>query len=104
MSTVNQHRKLDTLWTSVIHERIHGGADGTSGEEHVIYKGNFFPLQGEWNIGPAHRMVRKLSTDIIAIKGDINRSHRYGSPLDNADLLSNTFGQERSTGADTDQN
>src|SRR5438093_8704564 len=52
MAPVDEDRELDRLRPPEVDERVHGGADGPAGEEHVVDEEDPFPLDGERNVGP----------------------------------------------------
>jgi hypothetical protein len=40
MAPVHQYRKLNRSRSSEVHQPVESGADGTPGEQHIIYKDN----------------------------------------------------------------
>src|SRR5438094_5043591 len=58
MAPVDEDRELDRLRPPEVDERVHGGADGPAGEEHVVDEEDPFPLDGERNVGRVdHRVL-----------------------------------------------
>src|SRR5881397_3318577 len=57
VAAVDEHRELDRLGPAEVDERIHGGAHGPAGEEHVVHKEDAAAVDGKRDIGPLHHRV-----------------------------------------------
>ncbi len=76
VAAVDEHRKLDVLGPAVVHHGIHGGPDGSAGEQDVIHQDDPFSLGAEGDFGLAHRQVGGLGLDVVPVEGYVHGTDR----------------------------
>ena len=80
MAPVHQDRKLNRSRSSEIHQPVERSADGTPGEEHIIYRELRACRSGETESLSVRFRVINTMPQIIAVHGDIHHPSGTVSP------------------------
>ncbi len=76
MSAVDEDREADRARAAVIDERVHRGADGAPGEEHIVDEDDHAPIDGERDLRFANDGRVADARQVVAIEGDVDRAER----------------------------
>ena len=72
VSAVNEDGKLDVVGATQVSQRIQCGADGTSGEQHIINQNNGGLVYATGGDGCGLQCAVWLVAEIITVEGDVN--------------------------------
>src|SRR2546428_1430358 len=104
VTAVDENRELDRLRPPEVDERVHGGADGPAGEEHVVDQEDPFPLDGERDVGAVDHRVLEAPVEVVAVERDVDHAERNRrSGLDLVDGLADALREVHAARADADQ-
>src|SRR5436309_15938335 len=78
MTPVDEDRELDRLRPPEVDERVHGGADGPAGEEHVVHEEDALAPDGERDVRPVDHRILNAPVEIVAIECDVDDTERDG--------------------------
>jgi hypothetical protein len=94
VSAVDQDRELDRARPPVVHDRVHRGADGAPGEQHVVDEHDVLPSTSK---GMSVRCTsgREPGGDVVAVEGDVERADGHLRALDALDALGQRLGDHR---------
>ena len=102
MTAIDQHRETDRARSAVVDERVHGGADGASGEKHVIHEDDDLVVDGEVERRLADDRRVADAREVVAVERDVERTEWDGRVLVCADRVAKPDGQDVAARADTD--
>src|SRR5437667_4912599 len=104
MTPVDEDRELDRLRPSEVDERVHSGADGPAGEEHVVDEKDALALDGERDVRPVDHRILNAPVEVVAVERDVDDAERDGrTGLDLADGLADALREVHAARADADQ-
>ena len=102
MAPVYQDRELNRPWSSEVHQPVESGADGTPGEQHIIYKDNALAGKRKRNLRAFDLWMIDAMPQIIAVQRDIHHPQRHDLSLDVAELRGHPSGQMNPPRPDAD--
>jgi len=102
VTAIDQHRETDRARSAVVDERVHGGADGASGEQHVIHEDDDLVVDGEVERRLADDRRVADAREVVAVERDVERTEWDGRVLVRADRVAKPDGQDVAARADTD--
>jgi hypothetical protein len=102
VTAIDEHRETDRAGPTVINERVHRGADGASGEQHVIHENDDLVVDREVQRRLADDRRIADAREIVAVERDVERAERNGRVLVRAYRIAKPDGQDVAARADTD--
>ena len=78
MAAIDEHRELHPLGAPVVEEGVDRGADGASGEQHVVDEDHGAAVEVEVEVGGVDDRLRAglASVDVVAVEGDVEVAER----------------------------
>jgi hypothetical protein len=102
VSPIDEYGKADRTRTAVIDERVHSCPDGPSGEEHVIDEHHDALIHREGYFGLAHDRCVADAGQVVAVKGDVDRTEGYLGALVRSDGVADPRRERVATRANAD--
>jgi len=99
---IDEHRETDRAGPPVVDERVHRGADGASGEQHVVHENDDLVVDREVQRRLADDRRIADAREVVAVERDVQRAERDGRVLVGADRVAQPDGQDVAARADTD--
>ena len=87
VTPVDEHGEADRRRPPVIHERIHGGADRASREEHVVDDDHGPAGEVEGQVRALHHWLAGDQREVVAVEGDVERADRRTLALMRGDRI-----------------
>ena len=101
VTAIDEHRETDRAGPAVVDERVHRGADGPSGEQHVIHENDDLVIDGEVQRGFADDRGVADAREVVPVERDVERAERDGRVLVRADRVADPDRQDIAERADT---
>src|SRR5207245_2501412 len=76
MTPIDEDRELDRLRAPEVDERVHGGADGPAGEEHVVHEEDPLAVDGERDVRAVHHRILQAPVEVVAVERDVDDTER----------------------------
>jgi len=102
MPAVDQDREAYGAGTPVVDERVHRGADGAAGEEHIVDEHDHAAVDRERDLRLAHHRRVADPCQVVAVESDVDRAERDIDTLIRADRRPNARREGVAARADTD--
>ena len=102
VAPVDHDGQLDHLGPPVLAQRVEGGPDGPTGEQHVVDQHHGGPGQVEADVGG--RLGQDgPEADVVAVEGHVQGADGDGGPLDLGQGAGQPFGDGHAAGLQADQ-
>ena len=101
MTAIDEHRETDRAGPAVVDERVHRGADGAPGEQHVVYDNDDLVVDREVQRRLADDRRVADACEVVPVEGDIERTEGDGRVLIRADRVAQPDGQDVAARTDT---
>ena len=102
MTAIDDHRETDRAGPPVVDKRVHRGADGASGEQHVINENDDLVIDREVQRRLANDRRVADTREVVPVERDVERAERDGRILVRADRVAKPDGQDIAARAETD--
>ncbi len=103
MSAINEHTQLNLSRPALGKKSIHRRSRRTAGKQNIIYQNNVLIFDRKTNLFFQHHGLRAQRREVIAIEGNIQRTHRNLRVLNACDNLAKPLSYGHAATADTDQ-
>ena len=103
MASVHKNTELDFRGSAQLHDRLHRGARGTGGVDHVVRQHNSLVLDAEADAAALDLGDFADARQVVAVQRDIQLADRNLRPFDRLNMLCQSPGKRHAAGADTDQ-
>ncbi len=103
VTTIDQHQQLHATRTPMVEERIHRGADGATGVQHVVYEDDVATCNIKADFAGVYDGPYIMRGEIVAIETYIEHAHGHGSSFDAADQRGQPRCQRHPSTLDADQ-
>jgi hypothetical protein len=102
VAAIDEHRQTDRARPAVVDERVHRGADGAPGEQHVVHQNDDLVVDREVQRRLADDRRVADAREVVAVERDVQGAERDGRVLVGADRVAQPDGQDVAARADTD--
>src|SRR5262245_50306283 len=83
VSTVDHHGELDRARAAEVDQRVHGGAHGPPGEQHVVDQDRDLAVDVDRDVrGRAHHRLGRDGREIVPVERDVEAALRRGPALE----------------------
>jgi hypothetical protein len=103
MAAIDEHRKLNALWTAEIIQRVQGCPRGPSAEQNVVHEHDGFAGHVKRDDGRLH-MRRGIGSDVVSVHADIEPTDRYGLAEDVLEEIGQSRGEKNTATLYADDN
>jgi len=101
VTAIDEHGQTDRARPAVVDERVHRGADGAPGEQHVIYENDDLVVDREVQGRLADDRRVADARQIVPVERDVERPERDGRVLVRTDRIAQPDGQDVAARTDT---
>jgi len=102
VTAIDEHRETDRAGPAVVDERVHRGANGSSGEQHVVHQNDDLVVDREVQRRLADDRRVADACEVVAVERDVERPEWDRRVLVRADRVADPDGQDIAARADTD--